>query len=150
MRSRRVVLLLLALGFLGVGVWAAAMPTSFFTDFPADRGWVGADGPYNEHLVRDVGMLHLALAVLTLAAWRFPEPRWIRVVALATLVFAAPHWLYHAVNLEPLAAADASAQTALLTLQVAAAVWLLGWPAPRRASASAPVDPSRHAEREPR
>ena len=130
MRSRRGVLLLLGLSVLSVGVWAAAAPTSFFDDFPLGRGWVGADGPYNEHLVRDVGALHLALAVIILAAWRFAEPRWIRVAALATLIFAGPHWLYHAVNLEPLGTVDAVAQTVLLTLQVAAAVWLLGWPAP--------------------
>ena len=35
----------------------------FYDDFPGlGRSWVAADGPYNEHLVRDVGALNLALA----------------------------------------------------------------------------------------
>jgi hypothetical protein len=38
-------------------------------DFPgAGRSWVAPDGPFNEHLARDVGVLNLALAVVTIAA----------------------------------------------------------------------------------
>ena len=57
----RLLLWLLALGNLGVGIQAAFTPRSFYDDFPLGRGWVAMDGPYNQHLVRDVGSLNLAL-----------------------------------------------------------------------------------------
>ena len=45
-------------------------PQSFYDDFPGlGRAWVSVDGPYNEHLVRDVGALNLALLVLFVVAW---------------------------------------------------------------------------------
>ena len=37
-------------------------PAAFYDDFPGlGRMWVAPDGPYNQHLVRDVGELNLAL-----------------------------------------------------------------------------------------
>lgn len=49
---------------LSVGVWATLFPRSFYDSFPGfHRIWVGVDGPYNEHLARDVGSLYLALTV---------------------------------------------------------------------------------------
>ena len=52
--------------------WSASgprvAPKSFYEDFPgAGRVWVAVDGPYNEHLVRDVGSLNLALAFVAVA-----------------------------------------------------------------------------------
>ena len=66
----RVWLTLLGLVGLFVGTWATFFPRSFYDDFPAGSGhaWVAADGPYNEHLVRDVGALNLALAAVAIAA----------------------------------------------------------------------------------
>ncbi|MGZ4793552.1 MAG: hypothetical protein ACXWBO_16995, partial [Ilumatobacteraceae bacterium] len=64
----------IALGYLAVvsiviGVWAQFAPRSFFDDFPGfGRVWVHVDGPFNEHLVRDVGGLDLALAIVLIAA----------------------------------------------------------------------------------
>ena len=59
-------LLLIAVGMLPVGVQAAFAPRSFFDDFPLGRGWIAQDGgAYNEHLVRDVGVLFLALVIVT-------------------------------------------------------------------------------------
>lgn len=47
------------------GIWAAFLPESFYGDIPAIRpAWVAVDGPYNEHLIRDVGAMFLALAVV--------------------------------------------------------------------------------------
>ena len=59
--------ILWALNALGafVGAWALAAPRSFYDGFPMPGllgAWVASDGPYNEHLVRDVGSLYLALA----------------------------------------------------------------------------------------
>src|SRR3712207_2072212 len=49
-------LLLLASAPLVVGMWALLVPHSFYDDFPLPgRNWVSTLGPYNEHLVRDVG-----------------------------------------------------------------------------------------------
>lgn len=131
MGERRLVLLLLAAAAVTVGLWAAVLPTSFFSAFPLGRDWVAADGAYNEHLVRDVGALHLALAVVTLVAWRRPTPTQIRAAAAAWLVFTAPHLAYHIVHADLLSLPDALAQTALLALQVIAPAWLLARPTPR-------------------
>src|SRR5215210_5301308 len=48
----------LSLGELAVGIWALFLPRSFYEDFPSSgREWVSTLGPYDEHLVRDVGSL---------------------------------------------------------------------------------------------
>ena len=60
-RLRQVALVVIAGGTGVVGLWATASPESFYDDFPGmGRVWVAVDGPYNEHLVRDVGGLNLA------------------------------------------------------------------------------------------
>jgi hypothetical protein len=68
-RAHRVVLVALAAAAALVGAWAQVAPLSFYADFPGLRQfWVSLDGPYNEHLIRDVGGLNLGLAVLTATA----------------------------------------------------------------------------------
>jgi hypothetical protein len=100
LRAKRLVVLLLAVSAAVVGVWAAAFPVSFYTDFPSPgRNWVSALGPYNEHLVRDVGGLYLALLVLSLWAWRRPTVTAVRVTGGAWLVFNAEHFLWHMLHL---------------------------------------------------
>ncbi len=65
---RRIALVVVAAGTGGVGLWAQAVPRSFYDDFPGmGRMWVAVDGPYNQHLVRDVGGLNLGLAFV--AVW---------------------------------------------------------------------------------
>ena len=70
----------IALGYLAfvsleVGIWAQFAPRSFYDDFPGlGRAWVRVDGPFNEHLVRDVGGLNLALAAAVLAIAHRGEP----------------------------------------------------------------------------
>lgn len=92
-------LLFLAVASLMVGPWAQFAPHSFWDGFPGfGRAWVSADGPYNEHLVRDVGGLQLAMVVLLLAAVIRPEVVLVRVAALASVVWQAPHLLYHLVH----------------------------------------------------
>ena len=60
---------ILTLSAATVGAWAAFTPRSFYDDFPGlGQIWVAVDGPYNEHLVRDVGALNLALAVVSVCA----------------------------------------------------------------------------------
>ncbi|MCU1400249.1 MAG: hypothetical protein JWN62_3358 [Acidimicrobiales bacterium] len=97
----RAVLIYLSLSGLLVGVWATFFPRSFYDDFPGfGRMWVAADGPMNEHLVRDVGQLSLALAVVSLVAARTMQPLLVRTAAAAWLVNAAPHFAYHLRHLD--------------------------------------------------
>lgn len=95
----RIGLLFLVFASLTVGPWAQFAPHSFWEGFPGFRqGWVSADGPYNEHLIRDVGGLQLAIIVVLLAALIRPEVTLVRVAALASIMWQAPHLVYHLVH----------------------------------------------------
>jgi hypothetical protein len=109
-----------------VGLWAQLAPKSFYDDFPGfGRHWVRVDGPYNEHLVRDVGGLNLALAVVTLAAAATLLPLLVRVAAVAWLVYGVPHFLYHLANLDPLPGGDQAGEVVSLAVGVLIPVALL-------------------------
>jgi nucleoside-diphosphate-sugar epimerase len=104
----RLLLWLMAFGNLGVGLQATFTPRSFYDDFPLGRGWVQMDGPYNQHLVRDVGSLNLALVVLVFAALVISTRALARTAAIVWLVNAVPHWVYHArhITMNDMAAGD--------------------------------------------
>lgn len=109
-----------------IGIWAAFFPRSFFDDFPGlGRVWVAVDGPYNEHLVRDVGAAVLGLAVVTTAALITRREMVIRTAGWASLVFGLPHVIYHARHVDPLDVADAIGTVSLLALGTLAAVVLV-------------------------
>jgi hypothetical protein len=100
MIARTCLALIASIGF-GVGVWALAWPLSFYAAFPGcGFTWVSVDGPYNEHLVRDVGALNLSLGAF--ASFSFFRPGWIepRVVGIAATLYALPHLVYHSSKLE--------------------------------------------------
>jgi hypothetical protein len=100
LQAKRVVALVLGISAGVIGLWAAAFPVSFYTDFPGPgRHWVSLLGPYNEHLVRDVGGLYLALLVLSVYAWRRPTVQAVRMTGAAWLVFNAEHFLWHLLHL---------------------------------------------------
>jgi hypothetical protein len=110
---------LLAAPALVVGVWALVLPRSFYDDFPAaGRGWVSALGPYNEHLVRDVGALNLALGTVLALAAILLERRLVRAALAAWLVYALPHFVFHATELEALPFLDNLANVITLGLAV--------------------------------
>lgn len=95
---RAIAAAVLALNAALVGVWAGAFPLSFYRDFPFPGAhWVSALGPYNEHLVRDVGGLYLGLLVLSVATLR--RPSLATTAGGAWLVFSAEHLLWHAFHL---------------------------------------------------
>src|SRR5215467_4535490 len=95
-RATRLMLVILAAGAAFVGLWAVSAPLSFYTSFPGgSHRWVAALGPYNEHLIRDVGGLYLGLLALTLGAIVRPTPQATRLAGLAWLVFSIPHLIYH-------------------------------------------------------
>lgn len=101
-----------ALGYLGVvslqiGVWALLAPRSFYDDFPGlGRTWVSVDGPYNEHLVRDVGALNLAITALFAIAFIRLGRELVTVAGIAALVWGIPHALYHLFNTDVLDTSD--------------------------------------------
>jgi hypothetical protein len=98
-------LVLIAVFMLPAGLEAAFAPARFFNDFPFDRGWISAGGAsYDEHLVRDVGALFLAMVIATLwSAWRREA---MAGVAIAWLVQGVLHLTYHAGHLDGLGNTD--------------------------------------------
>jgi hypothetical protein len=100
-RVVRAALATLLLVAVPVGLWATVAPQSFFDDFPgAGRTWVAADGPYNEHLVRDFGSLNLALAAVTVVALVTLARPVVVAAAAAWLLYSLPHLVYHLRHLD--------------------------------------------------
>jgi len=97
MTFRRILLWATAAVGVFVGLWAAIWPAAFYDAFPGlGRVWIAVDGPFNEHLIRDVGALYLALAAASIAAAFTRGPESGRVVGVAWTVFGLPHLIYHA------------------------------------------------------
>jgi hypothetical protein len=119
----RVALLALAITGAVVGGWALAFPRSFYDDFPGlGRVWVAVDGPFNEHLVRDVGALNLALGFVAAMALVTASVAVSRAAGGAALIYGVPHLAYHATNLGPFDTVDAVGMIVSLSLAVAAGV----------------------------
>lgn len=102
----------IGLGYLSgvallLGLWAGLAPRSFYDNFPGlGMAWISVDGPYNEHLIRDVGFLNLALAVLLIAAFLTLSKQLVLVAAGASLAWNLPHLTYHVFNTDGLSTAD--------------------------------------------
>jgi hypothetical protein len=125
-RAARILVGLIALTGLGLGLWAAFDPRGFYLNFPGGgRHWVSADGPYNEHLVRDFGALNLGLvAVALVALWR-PFRELLIAVALANLAFDIPHLVYHLRHLDLYDTSDKIANVVSLSAGLLLPVLLL-------------------------
>jgi hypothetical protein len=135
----RVVLALLAISSGMIGVWAAFSPRSFYLHFPGDgHTWVALDGPYNEHLVRDVGGLNLALTVVTLFALFALSRQLVLATACAWLVYGVPHLVYHLRHLSPFSGGDKVSIPVSLALGVAGALLLLIPPRPNQGGVDSP------------
>ena len=94
---------LLTLSAAYVGGWASLSPRGFYDAFPGlNRVWVSVDGPFNEHLVRDVGGLYLGLAVAGVLALVWRERRPLVMLGSAWSVFSVLHLGYHLGHLGPL------------------------------------------------
>ena len=125
-RATRVLLVIAAAGNALVGLWASLAPHSFYDDFPGGgRHWVAADGPFNEHLVRDVGALNLALAVILVAALVRPMRYIVLVAAGGELVYSLPHFVYHLAHLDLFDGADKVALVVTLGITVIAPIALI-------------------------
>ncbi len=136
---RRVALVIIAGGTATVGVWAQVFPRSFYDDFPGvGRVWVAVDGPFNEHLVRDVGGLNLALAVVAVVALITGSVLLARVAGGAALVYGLPHLVYHAAHLDAFDTGDQVALIGSLGFAALAAVVAVAAPASTPAATSSP------------
>jgi len=128
-RLRQAALVVIAAVSLVVGLWAQGFPRSFYDEFPgAGRMWVALDGPYNEHLVRDVGGLNLALAFVAACALVTGSVVVARVAGGAALIYGVPHLVYHATHLDPYDSGDVVALLVSLSLAVLAGVVALAAP----------------------
>ena len=126
----RIAAAVLLVGDLLIGSWALFAPQSFYDDFPgAGRSWVSVDGPFNEHLLRDVGALNLALAVVALAAVLRPG-RFARLCGISHLVWTVPHLYYHSSHLHLFSTSDAVANVVMLSVPVIASIFLVVFRAP--------------------
>ena len=104
-RVERVALGLIAVFMLPAALQAAFTPRSFFDDFPLGRSWIAHRGDaYNEHLVRDVGALFIALIIVT--GWTVFRSQSGRGVAIAWLVQGVLHLTFHARHLDGYGTAD--------------------------------------------
>ncbi|WP_222706365.1 hypothetical protein [Aeromicrobium terrae] len=114
---------------LYVGGWAGLFPRSFYDDFPGlNRYWVSVDGPYNEHLVRDVGGLYLALALAGILALLWRDRRSMVMLGAAWAIFSALHLGYHLDHLDPLSTADKIGEVAALSISFVLALVLIATP----------------------
>jgi hypothetical protein len=132
----RVALAILGLIGLQVGLWAAFAPRSFYDDFPgAGRIWVAVDGPFNEHLIRDVGELNLALAVVAIVGFVTLNRMVVLAAGGAWLAYGVPHLVYHLRHLEPLANSDQFTVplSLAITVVLAAVVLWTAWRNPGEA-----------------
>lgn len=122
-RLRQFALVVLAAASGVVGIWAQGFPRSFYDDFPgAGRVWVAVDGPFNEHLVRDVGGLNLGLAFVAVVALVSGSVLVSRAAGGASLLYGVPHLAYHAVHLDGFDTTDSVAMLVSLSLAVAAGI----------------------------
>src|SRR5262249_13193394 len=85
------------------------------------RHVVGVDalGPYNQHLLSDVGELYLGFAVLFVWAARSLSITLVRASCAAFAVTELMHFLYHATHLAHFDVRSATAQTSGLVLLLA-------------------------------
>ncbi len=139
MTARRIILAVTAAIGLFVGAWAALWPREFYDAFPGlGRIWIAIDGPFNEHLIRDVGALYLALAGASVAAIFSRTPDAARAVGVAWTVFGIPHLAYHLAHLESLAPLDVLGNVVSLGGSLALGLALL-LPGLRRAARPTPT-----------
>lgn len=146
MTIRRIILWVTAGLGLYVGVWAAGFPQSFYDSFPGlGFIWISVDGPYNEHLIRDVGSLYLALSAASVAATFSRAADAGRVVGVAWAVFGIPHFAYHAAHFGDMPPADVLGNVVSLGASMLLGIALM-LPGPR--SVAAETSEIRDTERE--
>jgi tryptophan-rich sensory protein len=136
----RSALTLLGTGGAVTGAWAYAAPRHWYDNFPGfGMTWLPQLGPFNEHFVKDVGAMFLALAALSAVTFVLvANQTLVRVTAVTWLVFNTLHCIYHLSMLQMYNTRDATLNGILLPLLVLAAAALFSpvrtsnGPSPRR------------------
>jgi hypothetical protein len=116
----RGILVTLGLPQTVIGLYALIAPRGFYEDFPGGRGWVAALGPFDEHLVIDVGATFVAIGVLQLVAAAWPSRRLVYASLLTWSLYAYPHTIYHLTDLGPYDTFDSVANVITLGYQLVA------------------------------
>jgi hypothetical protein len=117
----RTCLVLIGLFFLPTGLQATFAPRSFYDDFPLGRHWVAqTGGGYNEHLVRDVGALFLAMVLLSFWAWW--RPALCLPLAVAWTMLGALHLAFHVQHLKHLETIDKVGEVTSLSIALVLAI----------------------------
>lgn len=90
-----------------VGGWAQLAPRSFYDRFPLPgHHWIAHSGAFNEHLIRDVGGMYLALTVLSVWAMLPSSTEINRITGAAWSAFNIPHLIFHGRHLDEFGPAD--------------------------------------------
>ncbi len=101
----RVALVIITVMMLPAGLQGAFAPRSFFDDFPMGRSWISGSGDAdNQHLIRDVGALFLALVIIT--GWTVLRRGRTEPLAVGWLVFGLVHATFHGGRLDGFETAD--------------------------------------------
>jgi hypothetical protein len=125
------------LAFAGVtnmaaGAWAELGPHGWYRTFPGlGHHWVSAVGPYDEHLVRDVGAALIAFGLLMVWTAVEPNTTLLRPGAVTVMVFGVLHLAYHVAAWEHMGTGDNIVNVAVLALVVivpAALLWATSGP----------------------
>lgn len=132
----------LGLGYLFVttvvsGAWALFLPSHFWHNFPGlGLQFIAPLPAYNEHLLNDFAGLYLALATLLAVALVQPSLLLVRATLAAFLVYAVPHFVFHATHLEPFQTLEAIALLVLVGsfVLVPGLLLVVSWAAGRSSS----------------
>jgi hypothetical protein len=102
-----------------------ARPHSFFTDFAGfGQAWVAPLGSSNEHLVRDVGGLYVALLAFSGWAAVKGDSGALRALGWAWLAFVLPHLALHATHWHGFSTVEWAASLTPLTFAALGAAML--------------------------
>ncbi len=114
----RVCLAILTFTGLLVGVWAYLAPVNWYNTFPGlGLRWLPVLGPYNEHFVKDVGAMYLAMAAVSVMAFCYvTNQALMRTAALALSIFNILHLIYHVTMLHMYGPLDAVLNMIALTV----------------------------------
>jgi hypothetical protein len=122
MRAVRGLLVLLALISVAVGAFAFLTPHAFYLHV------LGVDrlGPYDQHLVSDVGGFYLGFALVLAWAARSLDQALVRAVRAGFLLTQALHLGYHLVHLDRFTLLMGAEQTVQLAALVVIPAAVLG------------------------
>ncbi len=110
-----------------LGIFGVVSPHCFYRTIPG----VDMLGPYNQHLLSDVGGFYLAFAVVFAGAASSMDRALVRMACVGFLIAQTIHFIYHVTHLKGFGLGMAVIQTVLLGLMLAVpsiCLWLSSRP----------------------